>query len=129
MTKKKFVFVNDAARRALKSLPKHIRQQFGADLQAVQSGKKPFSSFKDVGDSVGTGAIELIENGSPAYRAVYCVKFLDSVYILHAFTKTAQSTDKKNMETAARRYVLMKKAVEEAKKLVKDAAKKITKKR
>jgi phage-related protein len=54
--------------------------------------------------SVGKGAIELIENGSPAYRAVYCAKYLDTVYILHAFTKTNNSVDKKAMDTASKRY-------------------------
>lgn len=71
---KKFEFVNEAAKRAFLDLPRDVMRQFGADLQAVQNDERPFSDYKHLKDSVGPGAIELIENGSPAYRAVYCAK-------------------------------------------------------
>src|SRR5262249_9017894 len=100
-------FVNEAARRDFLSLPKHIIQQFGADLQAVQNDMRPFSKFKQIQESVGPGAIELIENGSPAYRAVYCAKYLNTVFILHAFEKTTNGVDHKEMRTARERYKLM----------------------
>ncbi|WP_457588777.1 type II toxin-antitoxin system RelE/ParE family toxin [Ensifer canadensis] len=101
---KKFQFVNDAAKRDFKALPTEIQKQFGLDLTAVQHGGKPFSAYKHLQDSVGAGAIELIENGSPAYRAVYCAKFGETVYILHAFTKTTNGVDRKAMKTAGDRY-------------------------
>ena len=101
---KKFEFVSEAAKRAYKALPDEIQKQFGTDLNAVQQGKRPFSSFKDVSSSVGQGTIELIENGSPAYRALYCTKYLDTVYILHAFEKTTNHVDQKEMDTAKNRY-------------------------
>lgn len=101
---KKFEFISDAARRAFLELPRDIQVQFSTDLNAVASNKRPFSPFKDISKSVGKGAIELIENGSPAYRAVYCAKYLDTVYILHAFTKTTNGVDKKAMDTASKRY-------------------------
>jgi phage-related protein len=121
---REFKFVNEAARRAFKALPKDIRLQFGLDLQAVQSGEKPFSKFKELSESVGDGAIELIENGSPAYRAVYCAKYLNTVYVLHAFTKTAQGTDQANMNTAEMRYKHMKSEVDAAKRQAKLDARK-----
>jgi phage-related protein len=71
---KKFEFVSRAAIKAYLALPKDIQYQFGTDLKAVQQGKDPFSAHKVLTETVGPGAIELIENGSPAYRAVYCVK-------------------------------------------------------
>lgn len=101
---KKFEFISNAAKRAFLDLPKGIQLQFSNDLNAVASDKRPFSNFKDISSSVGKGAIELIENGSPAYRAVYCAKYLDTVYILHAFTKTTNAVDKKAMDTASKRY-------------------------
>lgn len=115
----KFKFVNEAARRAYMALPRELQQQFGLDLRAVQSGERPFSEFKDVSTSVGTGAIELIENGSPAYRTIYCAKYLKTVYILHAFTKTTKGVDRANMRTAENRHKLMMKEVEAAKKQAK----------
>lgn len=104
MTEKKFAFVSEAAKRAYLDLPDTIKQQFGNDLNAIQQGKRPFSEIKDVSTSVGQGTFELIENGSPAYRALYCAKFADTVYILHAFTKTTNNVDQKQMDTAAARY-------------------------
>jgi phage-related protein len=101
---KKFEFISNAAKRAFLDLPKGIQLQFSNDLNAVASDKRPFSNFKDISNSVGKGAIELIENGRPAYRAVYCAKYLDTVYILHAFTKTTNGVDKKAMATASKRY-------------------------
>jgi phage-related protein len=71
---------------------------------------------KVLSEPVGPGAIELIENGSPAYRAVHCVKYLDTVFVLHAFEKTTNGVDHKEMATAAQRYKEMKKRVEAARK-------------
>jgi len=67
------------------------------------------------------GEIELIENGSPAYRAVYCVKYLDTVFILHAFEKTTEGVDQPAMETAKARYKEMKRRVEAERKQAKRA--------
>jgi phage-related protein len=78
----------------------------------VQQGKDPFSAHKVLTETVGPGAIELIENGSPAYRAVYCVKHLETVFVLHAFEKTTNGVDHKEMATAAKRYKEMKKRVD-----------------
>jgi phage-related protein len=101
---KKFAFINEAAQRAFMALPKALRLQFGADLYAVQNGQLPYSATEDISDSVGKGAFELKENGSPAYRTVYCAKYMDTVYVLHAFAKTTQAVDRKNMSTAEGRY-------------------------
>lgn len=122
-TPKKFAFSSEAAKRAYLALPRGIQFQFGNDLNAVQQGKRPMSDFEDVSSSVGAGAIELKENGSPAYRAIYCVKFEDTVFVLHAFTKTAQGTDKKNMDTAEARYKSLAAEVNERKRLAKRGAK------
>jgi hypothetical protein len=43
----------------------------------------------------------------PASRTIYCAKHLDTVYILHAFTKTRQKVDQKEMDTAPARYKQM----------------------
>jgi len=104
---KKFVFVNEAAKRAFLDLPREIQRQFGADLQAVQRGEPPFSRWKHLTETVGPGAIELIENTPNAHRAIYCAKFAETVYILHAFTKTTNGVDRHAMKTAGERYKLM----------------------
>jgi len=113
---KKFEFVSEGAKKAYLSLPKGIQYQFGADLHAVQKGHAPFSAFKALSESVGPGAIELIENGSPAFRALYCCKYLDTVFVLHAFEKTTNGVDRKELATAARRYKEMKARVDAERK-------------
>ncbi|MBS0416362.1 MAG: type II toxin-antitoxin system RelE/ParE family toxin [Proteobacteria bacterium] len=113
---KKFEFISAAAKRAYLALPEDIQKQFGTDLNAVQQGYDPFSTHKVLTESVGPGAIELIENGSPAYRAVYCVKYLDTVFVLHAFEKTTNGVDQKEMDTAAKRYKEMKTRVDAERK-------------
>lgn len=113
---KKFEFISEAAKRAYKALPKAIQQQFGADLNAVQQDKEPFSAHKSISSTVGAGAIELIENGSPAYRAIYCCKYLDTVYVLHAFEKTTNGVDRKELSTAKARYKEMKQKVDAERK-------------
>lgn len=106
---RKFEFVNAAAKREFLDLPKPIQRQFGADLQAVQAGLAPFSRWKHLTETVGIGAVELIENGSTAYRTVYCAKFGETVFILHSFTKTTNGVDRKAMALARERYRLMQK--------------------
>ncbi|MFC0482232.1 type II toxin-antitoxin system RelE/ParE family toxin [Gellertiella hungarica] len=71
---KSFAFVNAAAERAFRDLPIEIQKQFLFDLSLVQSGMAPASEFKVLKGN-WSGVIELIENGSPAYRAVYCAKY------------------------------------------------------
>jgi phage-related protein len=116
---KQFEFVSVAAKRSYLALPRHIQYQFGTDLHAVQKGKAPFSAHKVLSETVGPGAIELIENGSPAFRAVYCCKYLDTVFILHAFEKTTNGVAHKELATAAKRYKEMKTKVEVERKRAK----------
>ncbi len=104
---KNFRFINKQSLKEFKTLPDHIRKRFALDLNAVCQAKSPFSKFKHIADSVGPGAIELIENGRPAYRTVYVAKFAEAVYILHSFTKTTNGVDRKAMATAKRRYKVM----------------------
>tara|TARA_Y100001936_G_C16071723_1_gene671095 strand:+ start:903 stop:1238 length:336 start_codon:yes stop_codon:yes gene_type:complete len=106
---KQFKFINKQSKKEFLALPPLVRQRFSNDLNAICQNKDPFGDFKHLTGSVGTGAIELIENGSPAYRTVYVAKFANTVYILHSFTKTTNGVDKKAMSTAQKRYKLMKK--------------------
>jgi phage-related protein len=100
---KKFKYVNEGAKRAFMDLPTDTRINFSAEIRRVQEGEDPLDDFK-VLKGEWKGVIELRENGSPAYRAIYCAKHLDTVYILHAFTKTSEKADQKEMDTALSRY-------------------------
>ncbi|CDX58113.1 conserved hypothetical protein [Mesorhizobium plurifarium] len=106
--------MNEAAKKAFQELPKDIKKQFGTDLQAVQNGERPFSERTNIKEGVGPSAIELIE-WKPCYRAVYCAKYENTVFVLHAFTKTTNGVDRKAMKTAKERYKEMLKIIKERK--------------
>ena len=97
---KKFAFVSAAAEREYKDLPEEVQDEFGKDLRRIQYGCDPELPIKALTESVGTGAIELIINGSPAYRCVYIAKYADMVVVLHSFVKTTNRTDRHAMSVA-----------------------------
>ena len=100
---KNFAFVSDAAEREYKAFPREVQQEFGTSLRAVQDDKKPFLPIKSL-KSIGAGVIELKINGSPAFRCVYIAKFINTVIVLHSFTKTTNGVDKQAMKTLQQRY-------------------------
>ena len=50
--------------------------------------------------SIGAGVIEMIINGSPAYRCIYIAKYADTIFVLHSFVKTTNRTDRHAMAVA-----------------------------
>lgn len=104
---KELRFINKQSLKEFKALPEELQKRFALDLEAVMTGKRPFSKFKNISDSVGAGTIELIENGRPAYRTVYVAKYDNAVYVLHSFTKTSNGVDRQAMKTAKQRYKSM----------------------
>ena len=106
---KKVRFVNNQSLKEFRGLPDVTKKRFSLDLKAIQQNKIPFSKFKHLKESVGIGAVELIENGRPAYRTIYVAKFGNTVYVLHSFTKTTNGVDRKAMATAKKRYKAMQK--------------------
>lgn len=99
-----FKFVTDASLKEFKSLPASVQRDFGYALHEVQRGLSPSIPHKHLKGDKWSGVYELIQNGSPAYRTVYCAKFNNTVYILHSFEKTTNGTDKHAMGVALDRY-------------------------
>ena len=57
---------------------------------------------------IGVGAYEIrARDASGAFRVVYVAKFMDAVYVLHAFQKKTQKTARGDFELASRRYKLI----------------------
>lgn len=104
---KKFAFVSDAAEREYKVLPKDIQDEFGKDLRRIQYGQDPELAIDHL-SSVGAGVVELKINGSPAFRCIYVAKYLDTVVVLHSFTKTTNGVDRKAMNVAEQRLKALK---------------------
>ena len=68
------------------AFPSQVRDQMGAALGLAQFGGKHPSAKPWKG--LGAGVFEIVENfDGNAYRAVYMVRFLEVVYVLHAFQK------------------------------------------
>jgi len=99
---KRFAFVSDAAEREYKDLPEDIQDEFGKDLRRIQYGQNPELAIDHL-NSVGAGVVELKINGSPAFRCVYVAKYMNSVVVLHSFTKTTNGVDRKAMNVAEQR--------------------------
>jgi len=99
---KRFAFVNDAAEREYKELSENIQDEFGKDLRRIQYGQDPELAIGYL-NSIGAGVVELKINGSPAFRCVYVAKYLDTVVVLHSFTKTTNGVDRQAMKTAEQR--------------------------
>lgn len=95
--------VNAQALKALLSLPEWVQLAFVHALDSVFYGVDPGMPITHL-KAIGPGVVELKIYGSPAYRCVYRSKAPGQVDLLHAFVKTSEGTDKKNMETTALRY-------------------------
>jgi len=108
-------FQGKAAARAFKSLPLELQLSFMQQLDRVSYGKDPTIKIEHLAESVGPGAIELKENGSPAYRCVYYNKEPGKVWVLHAFVKTTNQSDQKNLATAKGRLKALKATLKKGK--------------
>ena len=79
-----------SSRADLKALPVQAQRDIGFALYEAQLGgksyhAKPLKGFK------GAGVLEVIEDlDGDTYRAVYTVKLLDAIYVLHVFQKKSK---------------------------------------
>lgn len=79
-----------SSRRDLRALPKAVRQKVGFALYFAQHGQK-HESAKSLKGFGGAGVLEVVEDHARgSYRAVYTVRFVDAVYVLHVFQKKAK---------------------------------------
>ena len=93
----KFAFVSDAAEREYKDLPADVIDAFGKDLRRIQYNGKPDLDVKQF-KGFDVAVKELKIEGSPAYRCVYTTKYLDTLFVLHAFIKTTNGVDRQAMK-------------------------------
>src|SRR3979409_184650 len=79
-----------SSRRDMRTLPKDVRRTFGVALFAVQTGETP-PIAKPMRGFGGAGVLELIEDDAGGtYRAVYTVRFITAIYVLHVFQKKSK---------------------------------------
>lgn len=87
----------------LKSFPDDAKRVAGYQIRRAQSGMEP-TDWKPM-KTVGQGVREIrISEGGNAYRVFYVLVSKEGLYILHAFQKTTEQTEKKDIDLAKRRY-------------------------
>src|SRR5258708_38382627 len=78
-----------SSKRDYMEFPPRVQDGFGFELFPVQTGQHPPSAKPLRG--LGGGTLELIENfDGDTYRAVYTIRFSETVYVLHAFKKKSK---------------------------------------
>lgn len=86
----------------LRNFPEEARRVAGFELRAVQNGLEP-RDWKPM-RSVGPGVKEIRIHVLGEWRIVYVAKLTDAIYVLHAFQKRSQKTNKNDIELARRRF-------------------------
>lgn len=76
-----------SSEKDLKPFPDPVQDEIGRDLLRVQRGAVPRSA-KPLRGFGGAGVLELVEDfDGNTYRAVYTLRMLGTVYVLHVFQK------------------------------------------
>jgi phage-related protein len=85
----------------LRSCPVDARRTAGFELRAIQNGFEP-SDWKSM-SVVGPGVTEIRIHVSGEWRVIYIVRRSDAIYVLHAFRKKSQKTNKNDIALARMR--------------------------
>lgn len=87
----------------VRRFPPAARQRAGYQLDLIQSGEEP-TDWKSM-ENVGRGVREIrIKCKDGAFRVFYVVNRPEAVYVLHAFRKTTEKTDKRDIDVAKARF-------------------------
>ena len=76
-----------SAKKDLIGMPEDVQDTFGYALHLAQAGKK-HEQAKPLKGFGSAGVLEVVEDEAEStYRAVYTVRFQNTVYVLHCFQK------------------------------------------
>ena len=99
---KKIQFLGDSL-KSLREFPEYAKHDVGYQLDKVQRGEQP-DDFKPM-PTIGKGVEEIrVRDDSGIYRVIYTARLADTVYVLHAFQKKTQTTAKRDIALASKRY-------------------------
>jgi len=85
----------------LRGFPEEARRVAGFDLRAIQNGFEP-RDWKAM-QSIGAGVNEIRIHVLGEWRVLYVAKLADAIYVLHAFQKKGQKTNRNDIELARKR--------------------------
>ncbi|KJK14707.1 type II toxin-antitoxin system RelE/ParE family toxin [Pseudomonas sp. 2(2015)] len=91
-----------SSKEDLRDFPPVARQRAGYQLEVLQDGDEP-DDWKPM-KTVGPGVQEIrIKCEDGAFRVFYVVNRPEAIYVLHAFHKTTQKTEKRDIDLAKAR--------------------------
>lgn len=99
----------------VRSFPKPIREDLGADIRRMQLGARPLSSRPM--SSIGARVYELRqmdENGW--YRVIYLGRVGNRLHMLHAFVKKSAKTSRNDLQVASARLKAVNARLQEEKR-------------
>ena len=91
-----------SSRSKIKGFPVRARQQAGYQLRRTQQGLPP-TDWKSMA-RIGPGVAEIRLHEPHECRVIYVAKFVEAIYVLHAFTKKTRKTGKHDVEIAKEAY-------------------------
>jgi len=98
------IIILKACRKEIEAFPEEIRGDLADALARLDAGLVLTMPLSRPMPDIGRGVHELrLKIRSGAYRVVYALVQRGTVYVLHAFKKTSQSTSARNLELARRR--------------------------
>ena len=90
-----------SSRDDVRAFPADARRLAGFQLRRVQQGLDP-NDWK-VMPTVGAGVGEIRIHTAAEHRVVYVAKFIEAVYVLHAFEKRSRKTSKRDVDLVRQR--------------------------
>ena len=85
----------------LRAFPVTARRRAGYQLRRVQQGLMP-DDCRPM-STVGAGVYEIRLDVGTAHRVFFVAKFMEAVYVLHAFEKRTRRTRRADLELARQR--------------------------
>lgn len=86
----------------VRTFPKAIREDLGADIRRLQLGVRPLNSRPM--KSIGRRVFELRQMDKDGwYRLIYLAKVGNTLHMLHGFVKKSAKTSPKDLSIAANR--------------------------
>ncbi len=86
----------------VRAFPADARRVAGYQLRRIQLGLMP-TDWKAM-SSVGSGVYEIRLHTGVEHRVFYVARFIEAIYVLHAFEKKTRQTRPADIETGRHRY-------------------------
>ena len=104
MSAKPLIWLGDSG-ESIRAFADDVRKIAGFQLWRVQLGLEP-NDWKPM-PSVGLGVQEIRIHTGAEHRVLYVAKFVEAVYVLHAFEKRTRRTPKGDLDLARQRLRLL----------------------